>query len=348
MFSKHVMTDNMPSSASEWIARVNAGPLSPELQAAFQAWLESDSRNQADFTLARLTWSVAERLKTSAVAQSELRALKTEPTPARRSWRPRWGFGTASGPFGSRWAPAFAALLLLIVGAAWFLESGRWVDDPSLLRNGANVATAIGEISSYTLPDGSKVTVNAKSSVRVAFTGKQRGIFLDEGEAFFEVQHGTKPFAVTAGGRTVIVTGTKFDVKLDSYRSGLQVAVVEGHVNVGDSQAQAERITALSADDVFLFPNSGPPERLAMAANLVSAWQTRRLHFEGTKVGDVLDSVNRFAAKPLQLSDPKLAELPLSGAFNAGDTDAILFSLKSLYGIEATDSGKTLILHAAP
>jgi len=341
------MTDTTPSTASEWIARVNAGPLSPELQSALESWLARDSRNHADFTLARLTWSVAKKLETSDVAQQELRALKAEPVSRRWNWR-LWG--AAAPPFGSDargWAPAFAAIALIIVGTAGYLEFARAPADLSLLQNGASASTAIGEISTYTLPDGSKMTVNAHSAVRVAFTRRQREIFLEDGEAFFEVQHDTKPFVVTAGARSVVVTGTKFDVKLDSYRSGLQVAVVEGHVNVGDGQPEAADATALRANDVFLFPDNGPPERMTLAANLVSAWQSRRLHFESTMIGDVLNSVNRFAIKPLQVGDPQLAELPLSGAFNAGDTDAVLFSLQSLYGIEATDTGSALILNMA-
>ena len=121
--------------------------------------------------------------------------------------------------------------------------------------------------------------------------------------------------------------------------------IAVGGVDVGDGQPEAADVTALRANDVFLFPDNGPPERLTLAANLVSAWQSRRLHFEGTMIGDVLNAVNRFAIKPLQVGDPQLAELPLSGAFNAGDIDAVLFSLQSLYGIEATDNGSVLILN---
>lgn len=339
------MTDETPSTAPEWIARMNAGPLSPDLRAALEAWLARDPRNQADFTLARLAWAVAQKLNTSEVAQNELRALNAAPASKRWDWRQ---LGAIVNPFGSasrRWAPAFAALLLIVAGGFWLAHSPRPNSDLALLDNGRSASTVVGEISNYVLPDGSKVTINAQSGVRVAFTRAQRKIILESGEAFFEVQHGKTPFVVAAGPRSVVVTGTKFDVKLDSYRSGLQVAVVEGHVNVGDQEAEAKGVTALQANDVFRFSDNAPPQRLALAANLVSAWQTRRLYFEGTTVGDVLFSVNRFARKPLQLGDPQLAELPLSGSFSAGDTDAVLFSLQSLYGIQVKDNGDALILN---
>ena len=343
------MTDNLPTTAAEWIARMNAGPLSPEMEAAFQSWLEGDSRRRADFVLARLTWSVAQRLEESAIAQKELQALSAPAAAPRKKWTWPWAAEGRFVPFfARRLAPAFGVLVFLLVGAGWILNSGSSIGGGSVLRDGDKVATAIGEIARYTLPDGSTVTVNARSSVRVDFTWRERKVYLESGQAFFEVQRANKPFVVAAGSREVVVTGTKFDVNMDSYRTGIQVAVVEGHVNVGDQHPKAQAVTSLRADDVFLFPDNGPPERLAVAANLVATWQSRRLHFEGTKVGDVLLSVNRFAPKPLQLKDPRLAELPLSGTFNAADTDAVLFSLKSLYGIEAVDAGGTVLLQKTP
>ncbi len=338
------MTNETPSTAPEWIARINAGPLTPELRAELDAWLARDSRNSAAFTLARMAWSVAQGLDKSEVAQNELRALNAAPAAKGRSWR---RLAAVANPFGQpsrRWAPAFAAVLLIVVAGAWMAHSPRPAHGLALLDNGARAATIVGEISNYALPDGSKVTINAQSGVRVDFTRTQRKIILESGEAFFEVEHDDTPFVVVAGPRAVVVTGTKFDVKLDSYRSGLQVAVVEGHVNVGSDAANAIDPTALRANDVFRFLDNAPPERLTVAANLVSAWQMRRLHFEGTTVGDVLFSVNRFAAKPLRLENPELADLPLSGAFMAGDIDAVLFSLQSLYGIEATETGDALII----
>lgn len=339
------MNDDIPSTASDWVARMNAGPLSPELQNALDAWIARDRQNQADLTMARLTWSVAQKLHTSDDAHRELRALKNNA----EGWLSRL-FGGSISPFGvfPRLVPAFAALVLMVVGAVWYLDaSPKLPNGLAQLHNGENALTAIGEITSYVLPDGSKLTVNADSNVRVAFTDERRQIFLEHGQAFFEVQHNTKrPFVVVAGSRTIVVTGTQFDVKYDSNKSATQVAVVAGHVNVGDSShsADANEFLALEANDVYNFPQGGPPMRLALAANLVSAWQKRKLYFEGTTVGDVLVSVNRYTPKRLELADPKLADLPLSGAFTAGDTDAILFSLETLYGIHAVDSGPVFML----
>lgn len=343
------MSDDIPSTASDWVARINAGPLSPDLQTAFNTWITRDRQNQVDLTMVRLTWSVAQKLHTSDEARRELRALKSSSEGVH--WFSRF-FGGSSNPFAipsPRFASAFAAIVLMVAGAVWYFQtpSPQPSNSLALLHNGENALTAIGEISSYTLPDGSTLTVNADSNVRVAFTDERRQIFLERGQAFFEVQHNTKrPFVVVAGAQTIVVTGTQFDVRYDAQKSATQVAVVAGHVNVGDSNhsADANAFLALEANDVFNFPQGGPPMRVALAANLVSAWQKRKLYFESTTVGDVLLSVNRYTTKRLELADPKLADLPLSGSFKAGDTDAILFSLETLYGIHATDNGAAFML----
>ena len=343
------MIDDIPSTATDWVARLNAEPLSPGLRTALDAWLASDRQNQADFTMARLTWSVAAKLNTSDLAHGELRALKN--ASQGDSWIARLVRGTITS-FGSaspHLVPAFIAVVLMFAGAVWYFDAPpKPSNGLATLHNGEHALTAIGEISSFVLPDGSKLTVNADLNVRVAFTDEQRQIFLEHGQAFFEVQHNTKrPFVVVAGAQTIVVTGTQFDVKYDSHISATQVAVVAGHVNVRDSSHSADdnEVLALEAKDVYAFPQGGPPMRLALAANLVSAWQKRRLYFEGTTIADVLVSVNRFAPKRLELADPQLASLPLSGAFTAGDTDAILFSLETLYGIRAVDNGSVFMLN---
>ena len=343
------MSDDIPSTASDWVARMNAGPLSSELQTAFDAWIARDPQNQANLTMVRLTWSIAQKLHTSDEAHKELRALKSGSEGT--NWFSRL-LGGEINPFAiplPRLVPALAAVVLMVVGGVWYFEIPAPTPSTglALLHNGENALTAIGEITSYELPDGSKLTVNADSNVRVAFTDERRQIFLESGQAFFEVQHNAKrPFVVVAGARTIVVTGTQFDVEYDAHKSATQVAVVAGHVNVGDSShsADANEFLALEANDVFNFPQGGPPMRVAMAANLVSAWQHRKLYFEGTTIGDVLVSANRYTRKRLELTDPKLADLPLSGSFKAGDTDAILFSLETLYGIHAVDSGSVFML----
>lgn len=97
------------------------------------------------------------------------------------------------------------------------------------------------------LPDGTKVWLNAASSIRypAAFTGRERRVQIT-GEAYFEVAamrlgpgRGAgqkKPFIVEANGTNVAVLGTHFNVNAYTYENSQRVTLLEGAVLVTKDQ----------------------------------------------------------------------------------------------------------------
>ncbi len=101
------------------------------------------------------------------------------------------------------------------------------------------------------LPDGSKVWLNAASSLRfpASFTGNERKVELS-GEAYFEIAHitlpseesrtGAKkdsgaeamPFKVISGNQTVEVLGTHFNINAYSDEPSIRTTLLEGSVRV--------------------------------------------------------------------------------------------------------------------
>lgn len=84
------------------------------------------------------------------------------------------------------------------------------------------------------LPDGSKVWLNSKSSLRfpVEFNSKERSVDIT-GEGYFEVAHlKSKPFKVKAAGQTVEVLGTHFNVMAYANEKSSKVTLLEGSVKV--------------------------------------------------------------------------------------------------------------------
>jgi transmembrane sensor len=339
------MRTDMPKTAAEWVARLQGGHLPDDAHAEFRRWLASDTQHAIDFGFASMASRVAEQLGNSVIAHEELKALRSNPNGLGRLFRIQdflSNFWPAS--------PIIASAAVACLVGLWMLTHVSESRFPSL-RNGDIATTAINEISNYDLPDGSTVTVNADSEIRIVFTKERRQVILDRGEAFFEVQHDTKrPFYVAAGVRNIVVTGTKFNVNSGLDGGAIQVAVVEGHVKVA-SVAQAPSNptdVALSQGDVILFPEGGPAVRRTVSATSVAGWRSRRLYFESATLSEVLSEVNRYSAKRLVLSDPRLANLAISGYFRAGDNKALLFSLQELYHITANDDGDVLLLTDTP
>src|SRR5258708_1366213 len=82
--------------------------------------------------------------------------------------------------------------------------------------NGERYATAVGGFALVPMPDGSKVTLNTDSQIRIALPDTERRVELSHGEAFFEVSKApASPFVVRAGNKRIIAVGTKFSVRRD-------------------------------------------------------------------------------------------------------------------------------------
>ncbi len=84
------------------------------------------------------------------------------------------------------------------------------------------------------LPDGSRVWLNAVSSIRfpTAFIGKERNVEIT-GEAYFEVAHdNTKPFTVSVNGMKVEVLGTQFNINGYEDEGEIKTTLIQGSVKI--------------------------------------------------------------------------------------------------------------------
>ena len=128
-------------------------------------------------------------------------------------------------PLLSRWRPAaMAAGLALAVGLGSLVATQQ-------LGGRRVYATELGGHATVPLADGSKIELNTDTKLRAALAEEQRTVWLDRGEAYFEVSKDpNRPFVVMAGDRKVTVLGTKFSVRRDGDR--VSVAVAEGKVRV--------------------------------------------------------------------------------------------------------------------
>lgn len=120
------------------------------------------------------------------------------------------------------------------------LDSGRLAYSPAASEAaGATVfntlATPRGGQFRVILPDGSRVWLNAASSIRypTTFTGKERRVELS-GEAYFEVEgNSNTPFKVALnGGGEVLVLGTHFNINAYNDEELQKTTLLEGAVVV--------------------------------------------------------------------------------------------------------------------
>ncbi|WP_316801264.1 FecR family protein [Pedobacter frigidisoli] len=207
------------------------------------------------------------------------------------------------------------------------------------------VTTKANERKEVTLPDGSKVTMEALSEISypVHFSSATRVMKLMKGDAFFAIQHDEKrPFRVQLQSKMEIrVLGTSFrirDVKQDDL---LKITVATGKVEICKD--------ALAIDTLIKGEEMAFHKKLGQASVYPSnAPNIVELSFNGSSLQEVIRKLEYVYSISIQVSDPKLLKLKSTAHFNSSQTaDEILEILCSLHHLKLNTSNnhRTFKIH---
>lgn len=155
------------------------------------------------------------------------------------------------------------------------------------------IATPVGSNYQLVLPDGTKVWLNAMSSLKfpVAFSGNERNVELI-GEGYFEVARDkSKPFFVNTDGVKIKVLGTHFNVS--AYRNDGQVktSLLEGAVEL----AAGNKLTRLQPGEQGVYTaNASSIKKEQFNANDIMAWKNGYFIFRDESIEDIMKKVSRW------------------------------------------------------
>jgi ferric-dicitrate binding protein FerR (iron transport regulator) len=149
----------------------------------------------------------------------------------------------------------------------------------------------------YVLPDGSKVTLNHGSTLKVPrkFANNSRKVYF-EGEAFFEVAPDPEhPFVVKAGNADVKVLGTSFNIRSYPNNQNVEVAVKTGRVEVAGTinKNAGNKVVLAKNQKVIVSAKKGTVTKFDRYDLNDLAWFTRRLNFESASLAEVINVLNR-------------------------------------------------------
>lgn len=186
------------------------------------------------------------------------------------------------------------------------------------------------------LSDGSVIRLNAGSKLIVFenFSGDKRKVKLT-GEGYFEVAHNpSKPFIVNATGAVIRVLGTKFNVKTDTARNSVQVAVVNGKVSLQE-KGVSEDFGAILTKNTFgmlhLFTHEIIIEKTPVSNYL--SWMSDRLKFDGQSLREVSRQLERLYDKPIVFKSEQLKKLKLTANIERTDLHDTLNIIAETLGI---------------
>lgn len=155
------------------------------------------------------------------------------------------------------------------------------------------ISTPRGGQYHVVLPDGSRVWLNAASSLRfpTAFTGNDRKIEIT-GEAYFEIaKNKNKPFKVSVNDMNIEVLGTHFNVMAYADEAATQTTLLEGAVKVYRDNA----IAMLAPGTQAQMNKEG---KIKVNKNIdiqeVVAWKNGMFHFTSLSLDNIMRQISRW------------------------------------------------------
>lgn len=357
-------------AAALWSERLREAGDDSRVRRAFDAWCAQGQEHLAAY---RRVEAAQETIHTISDSP-ELLALRHESlariaknqvaqTPV-RVWRRRFG------------AVAAALAVVLVGGLLAFDAQNRQLagdiyDRLAAIATGTEIyRTAVGEQLAVTLDDGSKLTLNTTSRVKVAYRDDIRSIELERGQALFEVaKDRSRPFIVTAGGRRITALGTAFDVRFSG--AVFEVTLLEGRVTVEDGIADTPRsekkaapvenaaeessagfaapvpaTTELHPGEQFSDSPAAPPVIRVADTKRVTSWRDGRVIFENDRLSAAVNEMNRYSRRRVRLQDDGLGDLRVSGAFDVGQTALFVEALTDYFPIVIAEQDSDRIVLA--
>jgi transmembrane sensor len=314
--------DAIEAQAADLLQRRNFWNWSDADQAELDSWLAQSPAHLVAYLRLESALDRTDRLVALRAPSAEM------PSPVARSW---------SWPMLLKIAAAFAFVAVLGIAAASLL----------IPRPGERIyRTAIGGRETITFTDGSKIELNTNSVLRARMTTNERVVWLDRGEAFFQVKHdAAHPFVVMVGERRVTDLGTQFIVRREP--KSLEVAVMQGRVwfDTPDKQTLTQTALLMPGDVATVAANK--MSRTKMTVHELSnelAWRRGVLVFHHTPLSEAAEELNRYNRLKIVISDSAAAGLTMNGSFPANSISAFTEAARDVFGLKVEYRGDEIVI----
>jgi transmembrane sensor len=305
-------------AAALWAAKIDGASLSADDRNALTAWLARDPTHRVLLTQYCQFSTDLEQWLPQVVLAGGVTLPEAAPAPKPNRARLYWLAGT------------LAAAAAVVVGIRTTLPT----------HTSETYATSVAERRTLKLSDGSIVELNARTSLLVELSSKQRHVRMADGEAFFTVaKDKSRPFIVETPAGAVRVTGTVFAVQAEN-ASNLAVTVVEGSVQVTPcaTASQSTQPVGLRAHDQLIASGAATCSLQRLSDGELDdalAWRRGEAVFEGVPLGKALARFSRYHGRAISVS-ADAARLTVGGRYNLDNLEGFLTDIQSLLPVHVT------------
>lgn len=311
---------------NELFSKVLTGNATSEEKIAFEKWVHQSDENRAVFDAYKKVWNSSEILKKNDLDRAKLMTQIKIMEKLR-----------ATRGFLFYWQRVAAVLIIpILIYSAYLILSNAGPNSEIV----ENVTTPYGARTSFQLPDGSVVWLNAGSTISYPkHFGRNREIEL-KGEAYLEVQKDNKPFIVKTIYGDVKVLGTKFNVFAYSGEV-FRTTLVEGSVLINDKLNSKEILLEPGyqyvADKGFNSLDQVKPE-------IYTTWKDGKMVFRREPFESVAKSLERWFNVKIDLEGDEIKNLWYTGTIEMESFSEVLELIKNTTPINYSFNSKNRIL----
>lgn len=334
---------NSDHAAAYWLSRMKSEEVTNEDCMAFRSWHAASEANALAYAKAEGAWAIFDGASDDPMLQALRASALASGPPVRKRW--------------PRAVAAIAASLIIAIGSAWLTTMQSPEGSELAVRDQRayeEYFTKKGENRTLSLADGSKVTLNTDSVVRIAYTADRRLVYLLRGQALFEVaKHAGRPFIVDAGDQMVTALGTVFEVRIDHKLT--KVTLIEGKVIVDPARSLPQNRSALATPktlkpgEAMLIADGGSSKLVHVDLAQQLRWREGFVEFHDVALEAAVQEMNRYSTKPLliRFADPEA--LRVSGVFRTGNNErfaSIIAELLPITPLKTPEGNIELYLQA--
>ncbi len=313
------------AQAADWLMRETADDWQPADQTMLDNWLAASPAHKIAYLRVKAAWSHTYRL---AILKLPLTPRLSAPSARPDQTRP-WLRNLR------RVAAGFALLMLLGSGGALYLHQS-----PEQIYT-----TALGGRKTIQLADGTAVDLNTNTKLRVRYGLFQRKLWLDRGEAYFDVAHEShRSFILWAGHHRVTDLGTRFTVRQE--KDQFRVALLDGVVLYDDeTNPRSQPLRLAPGDEITATATSLIRQRKSLA-DLQSAlgWKKGLLIFDNATLAEAAREFNRYNQKKLIIATSGAARRTIGASFRASDIDLFARMARNVLHLTVEDHGNQIII----
>ena len=312
--------------AAQWVARMDRAPLSAAEATELKQWLAGEPRRRGAYMRAKAIWMRSESARALGPQYDPANFEPVIATPPSVERRRRF----------MSWSGALAASLVVVVMLV------------ATLQMPAAYATAKGEMRAVPLGDGSTVTLNTDTRIKVYEDEGRRRIRVLHGEVLIEAGTAT-PTLVEVGDKHVEASAATFVVrKLDGQPA--QVLVQEGRVLLAEQTQSASLPLSPNTGASLLEGEQQGWQLQALSLGQMGrelAWREGKIALQGETLAEAVALYARYSDTPIVIDDAELAQTQVTGLFAVNNPLGFSRAVAEVFDAEVRqEDGRIVIARA--